>query len=122
NSLHYFAEHIGETILPSLKTVGEPFVIQTKSVKNGRLQVMNVHRIFNDVEREIVRFSVGDSWFDPATGHPDRKSATMMIAPVVVFGEATLAINGPTELPAPHDQSVIEQTTQFEIGHQGSRC
>src|ERR1051325_11177975 len=45
-----------------------------------------------------------------------------MVPSVVVFGQATLAIDGPPELPSPNDQRVIEQASIFEVQYQGCRC
>ena len=39
--------------------------------------------------------------------------ARMMIAPVIFFGEATLAVNGSTEFAAPNDEGVFEHAAGF---------
>ena len=55
---------------------------------------MDVHRIFGDTKSEFIGLAVFEAAFDTAAGHPNRKTARMMIPPVVVFGEFTLAVNG----------------------------
>ena len=42
--------HIGEPELSPLKPIGQFLVIESKTVKDRRLQVMNVNRILDNVE------------------------------------------------------------------------
>jgi hypothetical protein len=68
--LYDLAVDIGETVMTSLETVGEAFVIDSEAIQDGGLQVMHVDWVFSDIEREIVGGAVSDAGFDPATGQP----------------------------------------------------
>ena len=47
--------HVGEPEVAPLELVGELLVIEAEQVQNGRLQIVNVHRIVGNVEAELIR-------------------------------------------------------------------
>ena len=40
---------VGESVVPSLKSVGESLVVDAQQVKNGRMEIMYVNAVFGDV-------------------------------------------------------------------------
>ena len=48
--LYNLAMHVGEAVMAALKTVRQPFVIYPETIENGCLQVVNVNRVFRDIE------------------------------------------------------------------------
>jgi len=70
-SLDDVTMHIGQTVITALESVGQPLVIDAQQVKQRRVQIVDVHSILDDIEREGVRFTVDRAWSDSATGHPN---------------------------------------------------
>src|SRR4051812_31946724 len=54
-------------------------MIKAEKMQDGRVQIMNVNPIFNDVETKIVCFSQGDPRLDAAAGEPHCESLRMMV-------------------------------------------
>src|SRR5262245_47805804 len=77
-----------------------------------------MHGIARDVVTEIVRLAYCDPRVDSPAGKPDRKTAGVMIAPVIGLGQTALRINGPTEFPAPDYQRIVEHSSLFQIYNQ----
>jgi hypothetical protein len=50
------------------------------------LKVAHVNRVFDDVVRKLVCFSVDYTGFDAAPGHPERETTWVMVAAVVGRG------------------------------------
>ena len=44
---HYIARHIGQPKIPSLEFISQPEVINSQTMKDGRLQVVDVHGILD---------------------------------------------------------------------------
>lgn len=108
------AVDVGESVAAALELVGERFVVQPEKVENCRLQVVDVNAVTCHVVSKFIRFAVNHSAADTTAGHPDGKTAGMMI-PTEAGAEFALAIVGPAELTAPHDESVFEHAALFEI-------
>lgn len=67
---HYIAGHIGQPEVSSLELIGEPQVIDSKAIQDSRLQVMDVHGIFDDVVGVVVGLADGQTALDAAASHP----------------------------------------------------
>ena len=50
--------------------MSKPFVIYTKQMQNGRLEVADVNRILDNIVREVIRFAVNNPSLDTAPRHP----------------------------------------------------
>src|SRR2546423_2077625 len=66
NIVHHSPMDIGETKLASLIAVGQSFVIKAKAVQNCRLQIINMNRVLNHVESEVICAAIDYARFDPA--------------------------------------------------------
>src|SRR5438477_12941179 len=80
-----FAMNVSEAKVATLKTVGEFFVIDAEAMQDCGIQVMDGHGILDDVVTKVVGLPVADARPDTAAGQPDRVTAAMMIAAVIVL-------------------------------------
>ena len=104
--------HIGQAKVAALIRKRQPSVVDTKAIQYRGVEIVHVDRLFNDIVAELVGAAVNDSRLYSATREPHAKATPVVIATVVVF-HAALAINGPTELTAPDDESIVKQTAPF---------
>src|SRR5881394_237879 len=111
--------NVGQAEVAALKPVGELFMVDAEALENRRVQIMNVHRVLDDVVAVIVRLAVTDARFDAAAGHPDRVAASVMVAAIVVLLDLALAIDRAAEFTAPNDKCVVQQTALLEVLDQG---
>ena len=72
--------HIGESEVAALGAVGEAFMIKAEAVEQGRLDVVNVDGIFDDVIAEVIGSTVDDSGFDATAGQPHAVGFRVVVA------------------------------------------
>ncbi len=94
-------------------------MVDAQAVQQGRVQVVDVHRIAGDVVAEVVRLAVSDSSTDAATREPHAVAPRMMVAAEIVGRERALAEDGPAELPGPDHQGVFEEAALPQVGDEG---
>src|SRR5690606_9966277 len=85
------------------------------------MEIMHMHRIFYDVIAEFIGLSVYQARFHATARHPNAETARMVIAPVVVKLEVSLAVICATEFTAPYYQGLVEQSPLLQVGHQRGR-
>jgi hypothetical protein len=73
------AADVRQPEIATLISVREFFMIDSHHVENRRMKIVHVHGILDDVEAEVVRFSIRHASADAASGHPDRKALDMMV-------------------------------------------
>jgi hypothetical protein len=71
------------------------------------VQIVDVDRVAGDVVGKVVGLADRNSRLDPPAGQPEGEAARVMVAAVVVGGEASLAIDGAAELASPDHQRVV---------------
>ena len=64
-------------------------------------------RISSNVVAELVGFAVAEPALYPTSRQPNREASGVMIAPVVVSCELSLAVVGSTEFASPNHQSIF---------------
>src|SRR5437773_3105390 len=94
NLVDNVAAHVGEADVAALVFKSEPGVVDSEAMQNRRLQVVDVDRILRDVVGVIVGVAMDDSRLDATASHPHGKAAWMVVSPVIVFGQPSLAVNG----------------------------
>ncbi len=99
-----------------LVLIGEARVLHAQAVQNRSLQVVDVHRVLDDVVAILVGLTHRDAGLDAAARHPHREASGMMVAAVIGGREAALAVNGAPEFAAPDHQRVVEHAALFEVG------
>src|SRR4051812_41527682 len=83
----------GQLLIEPLMANGESLMVEAQEVQHGGVKVADVDRILDDVVGEIVGFAVDHTPFDAAAAHPDGEAARMMIAAVVLLGQAALRVD-----------------------------
>src|SRR2546425_4902907 len=67
---YHAATDISQPKVPTLKAIGQAGVVDAQTVQNGGLQVVDMNRIFQDVEPEVICLSDHLAGLDAATGKP----------------------------------------------------
>lgn len=80
NRLHDLPLHVGQAKVAALRAEGQAFVVDAHLMEDGRVQIVDVDRIFNSVVTEFVRPTVGQSRFHPTSGEPHGEGMGMMIS------------------------------------------
>src|SRR5262249_42673494 len=115
---HHEAADVGQPEVSSLEFVRQLGVLDSQTMQDSRLQVVNVYRIFENVVAIIVGLADGEAALNPTTGHPNRKTARVMVASIVCAGELALAVHGSAELAGPNDQGIIQHAALLQIENQ----
>src|SRR3954468_10892164 len=96
-------------------------MIESKKMQEGRMQIMNVDAVFDDVEAKFVRLPEGNPGFDTAARQPHGKGLRVMIA---AHASAGLFVGfdhrSAAKFAAPNHQRIFEQSTLLQIFDQGS--
>src|SRR5262245_59935308 len=93
DALRDVPSHVGQTEIPALVLVSQLRVTDAEQMQHRRVQIVDMHRILGDVVGKVSGLAEGDSRFDASAGHPDGEAPRVMIAPVVVGGELSLAVD-----------------------------
>lgn len=120
--VHDVTGDIGESIVSSGEAPGQAFVIDTKLVQNGGLQVVNVNGLFGDIETEVIGASVYVSSANAASGEPDTERLRMMVASVGLLPATDFAHGSATEFAGHDDKCFIEQTALVEVVYEGGHA
>src|SRR4051794_22107590 len=80
-----------------------------------------MHRALRDVVAVIVRLAQTEALLHSAARHPHGETSRMVIPTVIGVRQLALAIYSPPELPAPHDQRIVEQPALLKVRHQRRR-
>src|SRR5437868_1939197 len=107
-ALYQFAMHIRETEVAAFRPVGEMGMLDSEQVEHRRVQVMDAHRIADNIVAEIVGLAIDQPGFDPPAGQPDRETAGMMIAAEVAFADIALAVSRAAKFTAPNHESFVQ--------------
>src|SRR5258708_26727805 len=75
---------------------------------------MYMHRVFKDIVPEFFRPSIYPR-HGPAPGHPDRKTAWMVVPAVVIHEKLALTIIRTAEFSAPDHQGLFQQASLFQV-------
>src|SRR2546421_508031 len=99
------AGDIGQAEVTALKAIRQFLVVEAEQVQDRRLQVVDVDRLVDGVETQLVRSSVGKASLCAAAGEEDGEGVRVMIAAQVLAGRgAALAERRASELAGPDDQ------------------
>ena len=66
--MHHLAGDVREPVVTAAVAVREPLVIEAHQVQNRGVQVVNVNRILDCLEAEVVRRAVRDPALDTTSG------------------------------------------------------
>ena len=112
--------NIGEAEVAALKAVGELCVIEAKKVKDGGLQIVDVHLIAGCLESEFIALSIREPAFHATASHPHRIAVGVVVAAQdAAAGCASLAEGSPPKFAGAENKRVIKESTLFEVFDQG---
>ncbi len=95
-------------------------MIEAEEMEEGGVEVMDADAAFDGTEPEFVGGTVSHAAADTGAGQPDAEAVVIVIATELGFAAiAQFDGWGSTELTAPEDEGVLEETALFEIGHEG---
>ena len=103
--------------MATLEFERQPLVIYAEAVEDGRLQVMRMNRVGDDVVTVVVRLAERHAALDAAARKPHSETARVVIAPVVRIRKLALTINRAPEFTAPDHQRFVEHASILEVGN-----
>src|SRR5262249_22287210 len=59
--------------------------------------------------------AIDNAGFDATARHPETEAARVMVAPVVLFCQSALAIDGSPEFATPSDERIVEHASLFQV-------
>src|SRR3954466_15242797 len=79
----YGTGHVGEAEIAAAVAIGQLRVIDAEQVENRRVEIVDVHRLVNSLEAEVVGGAVDHSTLDAAPGPPHREAERVVIPPIL---------------------------------------
>ena len=105
---------VGKAEIPTIKTVGELFMIQPQLMKDCGVEIVHVDLVLHCHVPEFIGRAVSVSGFEASPSEPGRETFGIVVPPRAI----PLGIGGATEFASePHDR-VLEQPPLLEIGEQ----
>src|SRR5258707_689875 len=109
-SIHRLTLHVGQAELATLKTIGEPLMIEAEEMQDGGMEIVHRDGIASDIPGEVVGLAIDLADLHAAPGHPQAEGAGMVIAPGDLLKPRTVfAERGAAKLGAPDDERGVEQ-------------
>jgi len=105
--LHHVAVDIGQPEMPSLELECQFRVIDTETPQDGRVEIVDIHRVPDHVVAVVVCLTVGQTPANTSARHPDTEAPRMMIAAIVILRQRSLRIHRAPEFSAPNDKCVL---------------
>src|SRR5262245_62514976 len=106
---------VGEPEVAALEPVGQSGMVESQEVEDGGVQVVDMDRVLDRVEAQVVGTAERRARLDAAAGQPDREAVGVMVAAVV----APLDHGGAAELATPEDQGVLQQSAALQVRDEG---
>ena len=111
--MHDLAMDIRQSKLPPLILECQPFMIEAKLMQDGRIDVVDVNRVFNRRIPKLIRRPVAHASPYAATGKHHRVRLLVVITANVVRCAVVaqpLQHRRPAKLRSDHDQRLIQKT------------
>ena len=84
NLPHHAAIQIRQAHVPAPEAIRELFVIETEQVQHGGVPVVDMDFAGDGFVAVFVGFTVGDTTFDAAAGHPEGVAFVIVVASVAI--------------------------------------
>src|SRR3954462_4707420 len=109
--------HVGEAEIAAAVAIGQLRVIDAEQVEDRRVEIVNVHRLVDRLEAEVVGGAVTHPPLDPAPAQPHREAERVVIPPVLGLPRAAADFHHrrPSELGPAHDERVLEEAARFQV-------
>jgi hypothetical protein len=75
---HLLRLNARQSLIKSLKLERKPFVIDAHAMQNGRVDIVDMHRIANHVVAEIVSLAKQEATFDSPSSQPETEISRMV--------------------------------------------
>ena len=89
-------------------------MIHPQQVQQGRVDIMDVHRVLGRVITILIRCTVTHPTPHTSTGHPHRETLGIVVTSIC----GALSGRSSAKLTAPENQSVVQQSALFQVGQQ----
>ena len=90
-------------------------MVETEKVKDGRMEIMDVHLVPDRTKTKIISLPVSHSTTDSTPRKKHGKPVVVVITPVAILRHGCSS-----EFSTPNHQSVLEQAATLEIPEEGS--
>ena len=114
--MHDVPGDVCQAIIAAGVMVGQLLVIETQQVKDGSVEVVNVHLVLSDFCSNVVGRTVREPAFCAASGEKRRESGRMVASALGI----TILPRCTAKFTAADNQRVIQETALPEILHQRS--
>jgi len=96
-------------------------VIKTKTMQHRRMQIMNTGRLVDSLKSDVISCSVDCASLDSTASQPHAEAPVVVIATGLRFTvSGEFDRRSPAKLASPQDQSILKQTSLFQIRHESS--
>ena len=92
----------------SLDLERESLVIDSQTMQDRGVHVVDVDRVADDVVAKIVRLTVDDTRLDPSPRHPNGEATRVMVPAVVFASKSALAIDRASKFATPDNQRIVK--------------
>src|SRR5262245_26851266 len=77
---HDIPRHVGQAEVAALVAGDEPQVIQSQRVQHGRLDVVDVHRVFHHVPAPLISLAIGEAAAETAADEEQPAAELLVVA------------------------------------------
>src|SRR5688572_29522027 len=99
---------VGQPKIAALESVDQPFMVDTQAVQQSRVQIVNMNGLVDDVVAEVIGIAVNYASLYASTSEPHREIPRVMVTPIVVLRQRSLAVHGAAELSTPNHERIFE--------------
>lgn len=109
--------HVGQASLGAVVVIGQAFMVDAEKMQGGSVEVVTVFLSLDSLPSEIIGRAVADSALDPASRHPRREGARVVIATFGLRIALAFHLRGrlTTELGGADHQGLVEHSSRFQI-------
>src|SRR5689334_15080741 len=102
--------HIRQTEIAPLVLICQSSVIDSQLIQDCGVEIVNMNWVLHCVVAEFISSAKSNPRLDASTCHPHCETVRVMVPPVVIDGEFSLAVDRSTELAAPDHQCVVQES------------
>ena len=103
--------NVGQTSMRTIVIIGQPLMVQAEEMQDGRVEVMDVHHVFDGLVAEFIGRAEAETSLHARTGQPRGETLRVMVATFSSF----LKRRHPAEFRGPEDERIIQQSTRFQV-------
>src|SRR5262245_34235983 len=103
DAVNDLAVDIGKAHVAATEAVGKAGVVDAEKVQDGRVEIVDLHLVFDGVEAVLVGRTIDNATFDAAAGQPDREA----VRAVVAAGLRALSDGRAAKFARPDDERLV---------------